>query len=105
MKEVGPAVMDMIKQDLQEDGVTDMTAEFGERLVEQERCSYLRPVVVHASSPSAGVADKEYMFPFVSVVECPQEKMIKESGYTLVGTAITDDENGIDQIAGRRRPD
>jgi acyl-CoA reductase-like NAD-dependent aldehyde dehydrogenase len=98
VKETGPAVMEMIKQDFQENGVTDMTASYGDRLVERERCSYLRPIVAHAASPAAAIAAKEYMFPFVSVVECPQDKMIKEAGYTLVGTAITDDANWIDQL-------
>ena len=31
------------------------------------------------------------MFPFVTVVECPQEQMIESIGPTLVCTAITDD--------------
>ena len=35
-------------------------------------------------------AKKEYMFPFVTVVECPQEKMIESIGPTLVCTAITE---------------
>ena len=29
------------------------------------------------------------MFPFVTVVKCPQDKMLESIGYTLVGTAIT----------------
>ena len=95
---VGPAVKEMIDQDLQESGVTDMTAGYGDRLVEKERCSYLRPVVAHCASPDAAVASKEYMFPFVSVVECPQHEMLRKIGYTLVGTAITDDESWIDQL-------
>ena len=33
------------------------------------------------------------VFPFVSVVECPQKEMIERSGTTLVCTAITDDSN------------
>ena len=41
---------------------------------------------------------KEYMFPFVSVVECPQKDMIKAMGPTLVGTALTSDSNWIDQL-------
>ena len=98
VKEVGPAVVNMIEQDVKEDGVTDMMAQYGDRLVEQERCSYIRPVVVHANSPEAGVATKEYMFPFVSVVECPQDQMIKKSGYSLVGTAITNDINWIGDL-------
>lgn len=96
---VGEAVNNMIDQDLQEAGVTDMTAGYGDRLVERERCSYLRPVVVHCSGPDSSVAGKEYMFPFVSVVECPQSEMIKKIGPTLVGTAITDDEAWVDQLS------
>ncbi len=96
---VGEAVSNMINQDLQEAGVSDMTAGYGDRLVEMERCSYLRPVVVHCSGPEASVARKEYMFPFVSVVECPQPEMIKKIGPTLVGTAITDNEAWVDQLS------
>ena len=81
----------MIEDDLQEDGVTDMTAEYGSRLVERETCAYLRPMVVHCNHAHE-VAKKEYMFPFVSVVECPQDQMIKNIGPTLVGSAITNDE-------------
>jgi hypothetical protein len=88
----------MVQQDLAESGVTDMTASYGERLLERERCAYLRPVVVHAASPQKGVAMKEYMFPFVSVVECPQKDMIKSIGTTLVGTALTNDEQWIDDL-------
>ena len=32
------------------------------------------------------------MFPFVTVVDCPQDKMIKSIGPTLVATGITNDE-------------
>ena len=51
--------------------------------------------MVHADSPERGVASKEYMFPFVSVVECPQDKMIQAAGQTLVGTAITENDDWI----------
>jgi acyl-CoA reductase-like NAD-dependent aldehyde dehydrogenase len=88
----------MAKQDIAESGVTDMTADYGDRLIEQERCAYLRPMVVHADSPDRAVAMKEYMFPFVSVVECPQAQMTKKIGQTLVGTALTADDEFIDQL-------
>lgn len=88
----------MVQQDLKEGGVTDMTASFGERLVEKERFAYLRPMVVHADSADRAVASKEYMFPFVSVVECSQKDMIKRIGPTLVGTALTNDEAWIDDL-------
>ena len=83
----------MVQQDLAEGGVTDMTADFGEKLIEREHCAYLRPMVVHADSPDRAVASKEYMFPFVSVVECPQAEMLRRIGPTLVGTVLTRDEN------------
>ena len=81
----------MVQQDLAESGVTDMTAEFGEKLIEREHCAYLRPMVVHADSPDRQVAAKEYMFPFVSVVQCPQDEMLRRIGPTLVGTVLTQD--------------
>ena len=38
------------------------------------------------------MANTEYMFPFTSVVKCPQEQMIEKIGGTLVASAITNDE-------------
>jgi acyl-CoA reductase-like NAD-dependent aldehyde dehydrogenase len=80
-----------IDKDLNAPGVHDLTAKFGNRLVKRERCDYLRPTVVLCDSPDAAMARKEYMFPFVTVVECPQEKMIEAIGPTLVCSAITED--------------
>ncbi|MEM9587752.1 MAG: aldehyde dehydrogenase family protein [Planctomycetota bacterium] len=87
----------MAQQDLAESGVTDMTADHGEKLIEREHCAYLRPMVVHADSPDRQVASKEYMFPFVSIVECPQADMLRRIGPTLVGSVITSDEAFIQQ--------
>jgi acyl-CoA reductase-like NAD-dependent aldehyde dehydrogenase len=88
---VAQAVWKAIEAALKENGVTHSTAKFGPRLVELERCAYLRPTVVHCDSPAAGIAKHEYMFPFVTVVKCPQDKMLESIGPTLVCTGITDD--------------
>jgi len=80
-----------IDRDLKEAGVHDMTAKFGPRLVKKECCDYLRPTVILCDSPAPAIAKKEYMFPFVTVVQCPQEKMLASIGPTLVCTAITED--------------
>jgi acyl-CoA reductase-like NAD-dependent aldehyde dehydrogenase len=85
------AVNAQIDQDAKEAGVTDMTAKYGPRLVKKERCDYLRPTILHADRPEAAVVKKEYMFPFSSVVKCPQEQMLEKIGPTLVCTAITGD--------------
>jgi acyl-CoA reductase-like NAD-dependent aldehyde dehydrogenase len=88
---MGQAVWKMIEQDVAEPGVTDCTASYGPRLVENERCSWLRPMVCHANSPERAIATREFMFPLVTVVDCPQKQMISAAGPTLVGTAITND--------------
>ena len=95
---MGKAVWEMMQADLKADGVTDCTAPFGDRLVELERASYLRPVIAHAANPQCEIASKEFMFPFATVVKCPQDQMIKSAGFTLVGTAITEDINFIDAL-------
>jgi acyl-CoA reductase-like NAD-dependent aldehyde dehydrogenase len=80
-----------IEAALKEPGVKDMTAKYGNRLVKKARCDYLRPTVIHCDNPDVAMAKKEYMFPFCTVVKCPQEKMLEKIGPTLVCTAITDD--------------
>ena len=92
---VGEAISNDIENGLAAGGAEDVTARHrnGEsRLVSKERCDYLRPTVIHCGSPEAKLANVEYMFPFVSVVECPQQKMVKSIGDTLVLSAITQDE-------------
>jgi acyl-CoA reductase-like NAD-dependent aldehyde dehydrogenase len=85
------AIWGSIAAGLHDSGVEDMTAKFGPRLVEKERCGYLRPTVVHCDSTAPILANTEYMFPFVSVVRCPQPAMLEKIGPTLVATAITGD--------------
>ena len=86
------AIWHSIESGLPEAGVEHTTAKFGPRLVEQERCGYLRPVVIHCDSPGRTLANTEFMFPFVTVVRCPQNEMLEQMGSTLVGSAITNDE-------------
>lgn len=86
------SIWQAIEVDLQESGVTHATAPFGPRLVEKERCAYLRPTVLHCDAPECSAAKTEFMFPFVAVVACPQDEMIEKIGPTLVGTAITADD-------------
>ncbi len=92
-----PGMAEAIDRDIDErvsgGGATDRTAPLrdGPRLVRDGKASWLRPTVVECASPDAPAANVEYMFPFVSVVRCPQEEMIGHIGDTLVATAITED--------------
>lgn len=98
-KQTGIAIWRSIEGDLREQGVSHTTADYGPRLVELERCAYLRPTVVHCTSPKPAVVKKEFMFPLVSVVECPQEQMLEQIGPTLVCSAITQDERFAEKLA------
>ena len=91
-----PAISADIDNVVGEAGADEVTAAYhqdtGGRLVQRDRCDYLRPTVVHCSSPDVAASKKEYMFPFVTVVQCPQDKMLESIGSTLVATALTKDE-------------
>jgi acyl-CoA reductase-like NAD-dependent aldehyde dehydrogenase len=91
---VADAVSQAIDADLAQPGVVDLTAKYrdGSRVEKKGRADYLLPTVVHCESPDAAIAKKEYMFPFVTVVECPESKMIETIGPTLVCSAITGNE-------------
>jgi acyl-CoA reductase-like NAD-dependent aldehyde dehydrogenase len=88
---VADAISGAIDAGLQTPGVTDVTAKHrdGARVVKDGLADYLLPTVVHSTSPDAAIAKQEYMFPFVTVVECPEAKMIDAIGPTLVCSAIT----------------
>jgi len=85
------AISASIDADLQTPGVTDVTANYRTepRLVKAGRADYLLPTVLHAESADAPAARKEYMFPFVTVVRCPEARLIDAIGPTLVCTALT----------------
>ena len=90
---VAEAISDAIDADLETPGAVDLTNQVRgtSRAVTKERCSYLLPTVIHCDSPEHPIAMKEFMFPFVNVIDCPQDQMLKKIGPTLVGTGITDD--------------
>jgi acyl-CoA reductase-like NAD-dependent aldehyde dehydrogenase len=90
---VADAISASIDADLQAGGGEDLVAKVRgtERLVKREHCAYLLPTLVYCESPEHPIAKKEYMFPFSTVVECPQEQMLEKIGPTLVGTGITED--------------
>ncbi len=105
--DVAQAMNEQIEDGLKETGVTEVTAKYrqADRLEKHERHAFLRPTVVHCSAPSATLAKAEYMFPFVAVVPCPQEKMIKTIGQTLVCTALTENEQWSAELLDARNID
>jgi acyl-CoA reductase-like NAD-dependent aldehyde dehydrogenase len=68
------------------------------RLVEWQNCSYLLPTVVLCESPAHALANREFLFPFASVVKVNEDEMPDALGASLVVTAITRDEKLIKKL-------
>jgi acyl-CoA reductase-like NAD-dependent aldehyde dehydrogenase len=83
----------LIKDGLRQADARDVTACYrsGERLVMWEACSYLLPTVIRCS-PEHPLANREFLFPFASVVEIDPDQLPQALGSSLVVTAITTDD-------------
>jgi hypothetical protein len=89
-----------IEDGLRTPGAVDVTAAHrsGPRMVTLDGGVYLRPTLVRCDSFAHPLANREFLFPYASVVEVPQEKMLEQIGPSLVVTAITRDERWIAQL-------
>lgn len=85
---------DLIDNQLKVPGGTDVTARFrlGQRVIEEDGCTFLSPTVIWCEDAEHPLANTEFLFPFVSVVEVSQRELLDRIGPTLVLTAITEDE-------------
>lgn len=90
----------MIDQGLAEPGARDVTSEHrqSERLVNWSDCSYLLPTIVLCEDASHPLANREYLFPFASVVKVNQNQIPEVLGPSLVVTAITNDAKLIQKL-------
>jgi hypothetical protein len=86
-------ISDTIDSQLRQAGAVDLTAEYrsGDRLVEIDGCTFLRPTLVWCEDPDHPLANTEFLFPFASVVETPQDTVLRRIGPTLVLSAVTHD--------------
>jgi acyl-CoA reductase-like NAD-dependent aldehyde dehydrogenase len=98
---VAERINGMVEGALSEPGARDVTAERrgAERLARREGCAYLLPTVVRCDRAEHPLANREFLFPFASVVEVPQSEMPEALGPTLVVTAITEDAALIRRLA------
>ena len=75
-------------------GAEDLTAGLrGGRLVELDGLTFLNPTLVWCESPDHPLANKEYLFPYSSVVEAPQAEVVRRIGPSLVVTVLTEDDD------------
>lgn len=94
---VAHAISQQIDEQLAQDGAEDLTAQHrqGDRVAEVGGCTFLLPTLIWCEDPEHPLAEAEYLFPFVSVVEVPQSEMLERVGPSLVVTALTEDERFI----------
>jgi acyl-CoA reductase-like NAD-dependent aldehyde dehydrogenase len=81
---------------------SDVTASYRKspRLASFQGCAYLLPTIVLCDSPAHPLANREFLFPFASVVPVRHEEMPRALGPSLVVTAITHDRKLIARLLG-----
>jgi acyl-CoA reductase-like NAD-dependent aldehyde dehydrogenase len=78
--------------DAEMEGARDVSAKYraAERFVEWEGCGYLLPTIVECDVEHP-LANREYLFPFASVVEIAQDRLPEAMGPSLAVMALTND--------------
>jgi hypothetical protein len=66
--------------------------------VRHGRIAYLLPTVIRCDARHHPLANREFLFPYASVVECPTVEMPEAIGPTLVVSAVTRDESFIARL-------
>ena len=104
---VAARISQMIDQGLAEPGAREVTASYRKdgRLAINQGCSYLLPTVVLCEDAEHQLSNKEFLFPFASVVKTRQEQIPEVLGPSLVVTAITSDPKWIRKLVNSSNVD
>lgn len=97
--DVAERISTLIERQLAEPGAEDVTLRLRgtPRLERIGRCAYLLPTIIWCDPAredgpaSHALANREFLFPFASVIECPTAAVPEAIGPTLVVSAVTDD--------------
>jgi acyl-CoA reductase-like NAD-dependent aldehyde dehydrogenase len=86
-------INERIDELLQTPGAVDLTAKYrqGARLAEAHGQAFLRPTLIVCDDLNHPLANTEFMFPFASVLQVPEGRMIDQIGESLVVSAFTAD--------------
>jgi acyl-CoA reductase-like NAD-dependent aldehyde dehydrogenase len=90
---VARGISELIDSQLAQGGAEDLSARHrqGSRVVEVDGCTFLLPTVIWCEDPSHPLAQAEFGFPFVTVVEVPAAETFHRCGPTLVATVLSED--------------
>jgi len=101
---LGPEIRRVVfDQGLAEPGAREVTKR--DRLVDFAGCKYLLPTILLCENPEHGMANREYMFPFASVVKVNRNEIPAALGPSLVVTAITSDSQLIHELVNSPQVD
>lgn len=102
---VAQRISAVIDAGLRTEGAADLTERFrsASRHVPPasdgtSRCGYLLPTLIWCEDRDHPLANREFLFPYASVVECPTQEMPDAIGRTLVVSAVTSDRRFIDAL-------
>ena len=100
---VAERISQQIDAALYEPGAEDVTMRLrkGPRLVKAHGATFLLPTVIYCTSSDHPLANREFLFPFVSVVDVAPEQMEtmpEAAGATLSATALTNDQEFITRL-------
>jgi hypothetical protein len=104
---VAEAIDATIEEGLKTAGAEEVTAKYrkGTRLAQMDGSTYLQPTLIRCRDFRHPLANREFLFPYASLIEMPQEKMLEEMGSSLVVTAITEDRDLIQKLIASPRID
>lgn len=91
-----------VENGFKEEGAEDFTARYrsGPRKVVHDGGKYLLPTVARCDSLDHSIGNTEFLFPYVSVVEVPQNEMLCRIGPSLVVSLISKDEDWAQEAIG-----
>lgn len=96
---IAERISKIVDSGLREPGAVDVTAAIrGDRLANWEGATYLLPTIVQVDHHEHPLANREFLFPFASVVEVKPEEIPEALGPSLVVTAITKDQKLINKL-------
>ena len=88
---VAEAISATIDRDLSVQGAIDLTEQTrgSPRLVRRGRCAWLLPTIVWCEDREHPLANREFLFPYAAVVECPTADFLDAIGPSLIVSALT----------------
>lgn len=94
-KRIAAYIDHAIEVGLDTEGAEDITAKYrqGKRVEVCEQSTFLQPTLIYANDYEHPLANREFLFPFATVIEMPQQQMLPTIEKSLVVTAITENKD------------